>query len=120
MCAAGAELRATAATGRNHTSSRTHAVCQVTVRFPLSERDLSSAEARAERIRAKRVFGTRAGAAVEVKDAVLRRITLVDLAGSERNRDSATHNAERRKECTEINKSLMCLKECIRFRAMGK
>jgi len=46
-------------------------------------------------------------------------LTLVDLAGSERKEDSMHHNAERQKECAEINSSLMALKECIRHRAMA-
>eukprot|EP01066_Platyproteum_vivax_P013907 Platyproteum_vivax@DN6269_c0_g1_i1.p1 len=45
-------------------------------------------------------------------------LTLVDLAGSERNADSTNHDAERRKECAQINSSLMNLKECIRQRAL--
>lgn len=42
-------------------------------------------------------------------------LTLVDLAGSERNEDSMFHNAERRKECAQINTSLMALKNCVRM-----
>jgi kinesin family protein 2/24 len=44
-------------------------------------------------------------------------LTLVDLAGSERNADSFYHTAERRRECSQINYSLMTLKDCIRIRA---
>lgn len=44
-------------------------------------------------------------------------LTLVDLAGSERNADSFYHNADRRRECSQINYSLMTLKDCIRIRA---
>lgn len=45
-------------------------------------------------------------------------LNLVDLAGSERKHDSMYHDADRRRECSEINSSLMALKECIRHRAM--
>ena len=114
----GSALRATAATGRNQTSSRTHAVCRVTVRYPKSVALMTADMAKARRIFSKRVLGCRAGAFKPPSDETLRHITLVDLAGSERNRDSSTHDAARRKECTAINKSLMTLKECIRFRAM--
>lgn len=44
--------------------------------------------------------------------------TLIDLAGSERNADSAQHDAESRKEATQINSSLATLKECLRQRAL--
>lgn len=116
MLEAGAKLRATAATGRNATSSRTHAIIRITVRLPKVPG--SEAMQRAKRVRRRMVLGYRGGERPE-PDFFERHVTLVDLAGSERNRDSSTHTAERRKECTEINKSLMCLKECIRFRAMG-
>eukprot|EP00762_Andalucia_godoyi_P000621 ANDGO_05215.mRNA.1 Diatom spindle kinesin-1 len=39
---------------------------------------------------------------------------LVDLAGTERKEDSSRHNAQQRKEASEINSSLMVLKECVR------
>jgi|Transcript_11830 kinesin family protein 2/24 len=44
-------------------------------------------------------------------------LTLVDLAGSERRTESMYHTAERRRECAEINTSLMVLKDCIRQRS---
>jgi kinesin family protein 2/24 len=45
--------------------------------------------------------------------------TMVDLAGTERNKDSMHHDAKLRKEATEINRSLMALKDCVRERAQG-
>ena len=44
-------------------------------------------------------------------------LTLVDLAGSEHRIDSAKHDKQRRKECSQINASLMALKDCIRVKA---
>ncbi|MDC3321252.1 hypothetical protein OAV88_01490 [bacterium] len=44
-------------------------------------------------------------------------LTLVDLAGSEHRIDSMHHNAQLRKECAQINASLMALKKCVMFRA---
>jgi hypothetical protein len=82
--------RATASTGVHEHSSRSHAVCRITLR----DADRSAT------------------------DGFRGMLMLVDLAGSERNADSWTHNAERRKECIEINVSLSALKECIRKRAM--
>lgn len=41
-------------------------------------------------------------------------LTLVDCAGSERSHDSMYHDAQRRKESTEINQSIYALKSCIR------
>ena len=84
------KLRATAATGVHDQSSRSHALCRVLLRA--------------------------AGAA---DGAVHGSFTMVDLAGTERNKDSQHHDAKLRKETTEINKSLMALKDCVRERAQG-
>jgi kinesin family member 2/24 len=48
------------------------------------------------------------------KGALYGQLVLLDLAGSERNEDSFYHDAARRKETIEINKSHLALKECIR------
>ena len=46
-------------------------------------------------------------------------MTLVDLAGSEHKIDSMYHSAERRKECSAINSSLMALKDIMRAKTNG-
>ena len=50
----------------------------------------------------------------DASDRVYGRLALVDLAGSERAADSRHHDRQRRMESSEINKSLLALKECIR------
>ena len=85
---AAASLRRTAATQKNDTSSRSHAICRIRIENPA----IPSAE-----------------------DGML---YLVDLAGSEAARDRADHDATRMKESREINTSLSVLKDCIRGRAM--
>jgi kinesin family member 2/24 len=79
----GNNARTTHTTEANDTSSRSHAICQITLRH---------------RTNAK----------------LLGKLSLVDLAGSERGTDTQSHNAQRRAESSDINTSLLALKECIR------
>lgn len=81
-------FRKTAATLKNDTSSRSHAVC----RLRISNKDDP-----------------------EAPDGLF---FLVDLAGSELGSDSKDHSQERMKETREINVSLSTLKDCIRGRAV--
>ena len=83
-----ASLRRTAATQKNDTSSRSHAICRIRIENP----SVPAAE-----------------------DGML---YLVDLAGSEAARDRSDHDTARMKEAREINTSLSVLKDCIRGRAM--
>ncbi|KAJ1554711.1 hypothetical protein HK405_004275, partial [Cladochytrium tenue] len=89
LLARGAALRRTEATGKNATSSRTHAVCRL-------------------RVANRRV--------PEAEDGAL---YAVDLAGSESAADVAGHARERIIETKEINASLAVLKDCIRNRALS-
>lgn len=84
-----AALRHTEGTHANSQSSRTHAVTRIFLRKPNKTQP-------------------------DVEPELVGQLTLVDLAGSERNEDSMYHDADRRKECAEINTSLMALKNCIR------
>ncbi|RLN94085.1 hypothetical protein BBJ28_00018203 [Nothophytophthora sp. Chile5] len=86
------DLRTTEETAVNHQSSRSHLVCYINLRHRTASR-----EALGE------LYG---------------QLVLLDLAGSERNEDSFYHDAARRKEAIEINKSHMALKECVR--AIGR
>ncbi len=92
---AGGEQRCTKATFKNEASSRTHAVCQVTLHA----------------VGGPEAAGTPPG-------AVIGKLSLVDLAGSERAGDVVHHTQERQRETIAINSSLMTLQECIRCRAL--
>ena len=81
------ELRAVGATSANETSSRSHAILKAVHESP-------PRESRRQQTRGK--------------------LSLVDLAGSERARDSSCKDRRTSLEGAEINKSLLCLKECIR------
>jgi kinesin family protein 2/24 len=91
--AVGKSRRATEATDVNGTSSRSHAVLQVTVTPP-------------------------PGATGEEETKGV--LTLIDCAGSERRNDSMYHSKERQAESAEINASLYALKECIRARVLAR
>jgi kinesin family protein 2/24 len=82
-----AEFRKTSQTAKNNYSSRSHAICKITI----TDNRTPSAQ-----------------------DGVL---YLVDLAGSEIAADVASHGPEQMRETREINKSLSVLKDCIRGRA---
>ena len=86
-------MRTTHNTVTNETSSRSHAICNVSyiiyavfMQFVIKEKG---------------------------KDEYAK-LTLVDLAGSERATETQSNNKSRLAEGAEINKSLLALKECIR------
>ena len=78
-------MRTTHNTVTNETSSRSHAICNFTIK-----------------IEGKR------------EDEEYAKLTLVDLAGSERATETQSNDKSRLAEGAEINKSLLALKECIR------
>ena len=78
-------MRTTHNTVTNETSSRSHAICNFTIKI----------EGRRE-------------------DEEYAKLSLVDLAGSERATETQSNNKSRLAEGAEINKSLLALKECIR------
>ncbi|KAL1503167.1 hypothetical protein AB1Y20_011226 [Prymnesium parvum] len=82
-------LRATAATGVHDASSRSHAICRLSVQ----RADATAGECGS--------------------------LTLVDLAGSEQRIDSEKHDPKRTKESAAINSSLMALKDCVRAVSRG-
>eukprot|EP00941_MAST-03F_sp_MAST-3F-sp1_P004340 g4340.t1 len=135
--------RSTHSTEMNDTSSRTHLVCRVQ-RWSESmwERKMKRIETEAAKkqqmakeaaeIASAIAAGTltqeeadiaankRAEADMMKESEELLPLTtldLVDLAGSEWAGDQRNHDAERQKESKQINKSLLTLKQCLRFRA---
>jgi hypothetical protein len=127
--------RAQAATARNKGtegaggggSSRSHAVCQIVIRYapaagpsPAAGADEAGGaqrrSARPSRAGKSSGYGSQARAPSTEGVGVL---TLVDCAGTERKEDSARHCVQRQREAAEINGSLHALKECIRARAKG-
>ncbi|KAI9149794.1 hypothetical protein H9P43_009973 [Blastocladiella emersonii ATCC 22665] len=82
----GNNVRSTGSTGANSDSSRSHAILQISLK-------------RAARTGKLRPFG---------------KFSFIDLAGSERGADRGEADAKTRMEGSEINKSLLALKECIR------
>lgn len=88
----GSSIRATGSTSRNADSSRSHAVLQL----HLVETDRNG-DAQSE----------------------FSRLTFIDLAGSERGADTATASRATRLEGSDINTSLLALKEVIRALATG-
>ena len=78
-------MRTTHNTVTNETSSRSHAICNFTIKTEGKREDEEYAK-----------------------------LTLVDLAGSERATETQSNDKSRLAEGAEINKSLLALKECIR------
>lgn len=81
----GLSVRQTHYTKNNDTSSRSHAICKISLRDPKDSNNSKQGQ-----------------------------LILVDLAGSERAQDTQENEKARRNEGAEINKSLLALKECIR------
>ena len=86
----GASVRMTQATASNDVSSRSHAICTISMRE------------------------MRAGPGGKWVFEQGGKLLLVDLAGSERAADCQSNDKARRAEGAEINKSLLALKECLR------
>jgi len=86
------QQRCARVTERNPVSSRSHAVCELTVHFA----------------------DTDTGVSVESACRRTGTIRLVDLAGSERNHETLQMSARDHAESADINSALMALKDCFR------
>ncbi|CAF1586313.1 unnamed protein product [Rotaria magnacalcarata] len=114
----GMSIRTSGTTAANSNSSRSHAVLQIILKSstPISiHSNVSSSSARYNNNNNNN----------HNNPAVPRRLmkeigkmSLIDLAGSERGKDTASGDRLQRMEGSEINKSLLALKECIR--ALGR
>ena len=111
-------IRTSGTTAANSNSSRSHAVLQIILKTssPLSANSNVPPSSSSTTSRQQ---------ANNNNPAVPRRLTkevgkmsLIDLAGSERGKDTASGDRVQRMEGSEINKSLLALKECIR--ALGR
>ncbi|CAF1358270.1 unnamed protein product, partial [Adineta ricciae] len=108
----GMSIRTSGTTAANSNSSRSHAVLQIILKTssPITAQSNISSSSRNNN---------------HNNPAVPRRLmkevgkmSLIDLAGSERGKDTASGDRLQRMEGSEINKSLLALKECIR--ALGR
>lgn len=91
----GCNERRTGRTGANSDSSRSHAILQLTVEMSAEEdRDHSNSKSPNRK--------------------PMGQISFIDLAGSERGADRQDVSKQTKLEGSEINKSLLALKECIR------
>ncbi|XP_066361018.1 kinesin-like protein KIN-13A [Miscanthus floridulus] len=96
----GIAARSTGSTGVNEESSRSHAILQLAVKKHIIVKDT------------RRQRDRDANEAKNIK--AVGKISFIDLAGSECGADTTDNDGQTRIEGTEINKSLLALKECIR------
>jgi kinesin family member 2/24 len=111
----GMSIRTSGTTAANANSSRSHAVLQIILKtsVPMSGQvNLSTSSS-------SRVNNNNNNPAVPRRlTKEVGKMSLIDLAGSERGKDTASGDRVQRMEGSEINKSLLALKECIR--ALGR
>ena len=104
-------IRTSGTTSANSNSSRSHAILQLILKTstPLTSQSNIPAPTSSRP-------NTPAAPRRLVKE--VGKMSLIDLAGSERGKDTASGDRTQRMEGSEINKSLLALKECIR--ALGR
>ncbi len=106
-------IRTSGTTAANSNSSRSHAILQIILKtsspnsMPSNVSSASSSRNNHNNPAVPRRLMKEVG-----------KMSLIDLAGSERGKDTASGDRLQRMEGSEINKSLLALKECIR--ALGR
>jgi kinesin family protein 2/24 len=108
-------IRTSGTTAANANSSRSHAILQIILKTstPIS---VHSSVSSSSSSRNNNNHNNPAAPRRVVKE--VGKMSLIDLAGSERGKDTASGDRLQRMEGSEINKSLLALKECIR--ALGR
>jgi len=109
----GMGIRTSGTTAANANSSRSHAVLQIILKSTCANSVGSTIPASSYR---NNNHNNPAVARRLLKE--VGKMSLIDLAGSERGKDTASGDRLQRMEGSEINKSLLALKECIR--ALGR
>ncbi|CAF2040444.1 unnamed protein product [Rotaria magnacalcarata] len=113
----GMSIRASGTTAANSNSSRSHAVLKIILKTstPISVHSIVSSSS------SSRYNNNNNNNDPAIPRRLMKEIgkmSLIDLAGSERGKDTASGDRLQRMEGSEINKSLLALKECIR--ALGR
>jgi kinesin family protein 2/24 len=106
-------IRTSGTTAANSNSSRSHAVLQIILKTSTPISIHSNTSSSSSRNNNHNNPATPRRLMKEVG-----KMSLIDLAGSERGKDTASGDRLQRMEGSEINKSLLALKECIR--ALGR
>jgi kinesin family protein 2/24 len=104
-------IRTSGTTAANANSSRSHAVLQIILKT-------SSPNSAPTNVSSSRNNNHNNPAVPRRLMKEVGKMSLIDLAGSERGKDTASGDRLQRMEGSEINKSLLALKECIR--ALGR
>lgn len=111
-------IRTSGTTAANSNSSRSHAVLQIILKTstPISVHSNVSSSTSSSSSSRNNNHNNPAVPRRLIKE--VGKMSLIDLAGSERGKDTASGDRLQRMEGSEINKSLLALKECIR--ALGR
>eukprot|EP00793_Prasinoderma_coloniale_P000137 PRCOL_00005645-RA len=124
LARAALDARASESTERNEASSRSHAVCTLTMvcgqgQHTTEQANSTPAQESAEIGAGEESAGAESAAPTPAAPPSRPCLRLVDLAGSERNYETTKMSAAQHRESSDINKALMALKDCFRAHAAG-